>query len=245
MAEEALRNSEKLAVAGRMAATVAHEINNPLEAVTNILYLLESSKSLDDKARKFVCAAQEEVKRISQITKLTLGFYRNWERKHAPVKVTELIDNLLVLYSRKIESLGITILKRYRSEGTVTGDPGELRQVFSNLIVNAMDALTHSGDCLRITVRDASDWKDGSRAGVRTIISDNGPGIQMSDRMRIFEPFYTTKGEAGTGVGLWVSRGIIEKHGGSITFKSHVAPRRSGTVFSVFLPLVPNSEATP
>jgi two-component system, chemotaxis family, CheB/CheR fusion protein len=245
MAEEALRNSEKLAVAGRMAATVAHEINNPLEAVTNILYLLESSKSLDDKARKFVGAAQEEVKRISQITKLTLGFYRNWERKHAPVKVTELIDNLLVLYSRKIESLGITILKRYRSEGTVTGDPGELRQVFSNLIVNAMDALTHSGDCLRITVRDASDWKDGRRAGVRTVISDNGPGIQMSDRMRIFEPFYTTKGEAGTGVGLWVSRGIIEKHGGSVTFKSHVAPRRSGTVFSVFLPLVPNSEAGP
>jgi PAS domain S-box-containing protein len=242
MAEEALRNSEKLAVAGRMAATVAHEINNPLEAVTNILYLLETSKSLDAKAREFVGAAQEELKRISQITKLTLGFYRNWERREAPVKIVDLIDNLLVLYSRKIESLGITVEKRYRSEGIVTGDPGELRQVFSNLILNAMDALTHSGDRLRIIVGDATDWRDNSRRGIRTVICDNGSGIPVADRARIFEPFYTTKGESGTGVGLWVSQGIIEKHGGSITFKSRVAPQHSGTVFSVFLPLIGKPE---
>lgn len=236
MAEEALRNSEKLAVAGRMAATVAHEINNPLEAVANILYLLETSKSLDDTARGFVGAAQEELKRISQITKLTLGFYRNWERREAPVRIIDLIENLLTLYSRKIEALGISVDKRYLSDGILTGDPGELRQVFSNLILNAMEALNHSGDCLRISVKDATDWK-GNRRGIRTVISDNGSGIPVTDRLRIFEPFYTTKGESGTGVGLWVSQSIVEKHGGSITFKSRVAPQRSGTVFSVFLPL--------
>jgi two-component system, chemotaxis family, CheB/CheR fusion protein len=238
MAEQALRNSERLAVAGRMAATVAHEINNPIESVSNILYLLGNSKALDETSREFVRAAQEELKRISQITKVTLGFYRNWERRQVPVKIIDLVENVLTLYSRKSASLGISIEKQYRSEGIVTGDAGELRQVFSNLILNAMEALTKAGSRLRIRIFDSADWKDRNLRGVRTIISDNGPGIPLADRARIFDPFYTTKGEEGTGVGLWVSRGIVENHAGSICFKTRVTPQHSGTAFSVFLPLV-------
>jgi len=238
MAEQALRNSEKLAVAGRMAATVAHEINNPIESVSNILYLLENSKAVDETSRGFVRAAQEELKRISQITKVTLGFYRNWERRQVQVKISDLVEDVLTLYSRKSASLGISIEKHYRGEGIVTGDAGELRQVFSNLILNAMEALTKAGSRLRIGIFDAADWKDPNLRGVRTIISDNGPGIPLADRALIFDPFYTTKGEEGTGVGLWVSRGIVENHGGSISFKTRLTPQHSGTAFSVFLPLV-------
>src|SRR5437588_1825105 len=238
MAEQALRNSEKLAVAGRMAATVAHEINNPIESVSNILYLLENSKAVDETSRGFVRAAQEELKRISQITKVTLGFDRNWERRQVQVKISDLVEDVLTLYSRKSASLGISIEKHYRGEGIVTGDAGELRQVFSNLILNAMEALTKAGSRLRIGIFDATDWKDPNLRGVRTIISDNGPGIPLADRALIFDPFYTTKGEEGTGVGLWVSRGIVENHGGSISFKTRLTPQHSGTAFSVFLPLV-------
>ena len=237
MAEQALRNSEKLAVAGRMAATVAHEINGPVEAVSNILYLLNKSSALDETARSFVRAAQEEIKNISQIAKVTLGFYRNLERRHVPVNIVDLIENVVTLYARKIERLGITLEKRYTGAGTVVGDHGELRQVFSNLILNAVEALGKSGSRLRVRVFDAVDWKNPECRGVRTVISEDGPGVALVDRPKIFEPFYTTKGDAGTGVGLWVSRGIVQKHGGSITFRSRMTPQFTGTAFSVFLPL--------
>jgi PAS domain S-box-containing protein len=243
MAEQAIRSSEKLAVAGRMAATVAHEINNPLEAITNILYLLENSAQLDDTAREFVRAAQTELKRISQITKLTLGFHRGAESSQTPVKITELIDDVLTLYERKVVTLGIAVKKRYHGTGVVHADSGELRQVFSNLMVNAMDALTRTGNQLCVHVFDSVDWKDPSVKGVRTVVSDNGGGIAREHHARLFEPFYTTKGEKGTGVGLWVSRSIIEKHGGSIRFRSNTKPGISGTAFSVFLPHVCQSGA--
>ena len=232
MAEQAIRSSEKLAIAGRMAATVAHEINNP----TNILYLLENSAQLDDSAREFVRAAQTELKRISQITKLTLGFHRGSESRQTPVKIMDLIDDALTLYERKAMTLGIAVNKRYHGTGVVHADPGELRQVFSNLIVNAMDALANTGNQLCVHVFDSLDWRNPSVKGVRTVVSDNGGGIAREHHPRLFKPFYTTKGEKGTGVGLWVSRGIIEKHGGSIRFRSSTKPEISGTSFSVFLP---------
>ena len=235
LAEEALRNSEKLAVAGRMAATVAHEINNPLESVGNILYLLENSEDLDLTARQFVWAAQEELKRIAQITRLTLGFHRG-ERKQTDVRIPELIENVLTLYGRKIESLGIKISTHYEGSPVVHGDEGELRQVFSNLVVNAVDAMTELGDRLSIQVHDSRNWKNVSSTGVRTTVQDNGPGIAPEHRRRLFEPFYTTKGEKGTGIGLWVSRGIVESHGGSMRFRSSTVAGRTGTSFSVFLP---------
>ncbi|PYX38807.1 MAG: hypothetical protein DMG75_02810 [Acidobacteria bacterium] len=236
MAEQAIRSSEKLAIAGRMAATVAHEINNPLEAVTNILYLLENSAQLDDSAREFVRAAQTELKRISQITKLTLGFHRGSESRQTPVKIMDLIDDALTLYERKAMTLGIAVNKRYHGTGVLHADPGELRQVFPNLVVNAMDALANTGNQLCVHVFDSLDWRNPSVKGVRTVVSDNGGGIAREHHPRLFKPFYTTKGEKGTGVGLWVSRGIIEKHGGSIRFRSSTKPEISGTSFSVFLP---------
>jgi PAS domain S-box-containing protein len=233
MAERALLNAEKLAVAGRMAATVAHEINGPLEAVANILFLLEHAE-LSHAAREFVRAAQEEVKRIGQITKLTLGFHREDENREAvEVRASDLIDGILALYGHRIESLGGTIEKRYDSAGTVIANSGELRQVLSNLIVNASEALAKKGDKLLIHVYDSPDWKAAGRRGVRIVIADNGSGIPRDIRQEIFEPFFTTKGKKGTGLGLWVSHTLVEKHGGRLRVRSI---RGVGTAFSIFLP---------
>ena len=233
MAEQALRNAEKLAVAGRMAATVAHEINGPLEAVANILFLLERAE-LGHTAREFVRAAQAEVKNIGQITKLTLGFHREGEQQGiAEVRVSDLIDGILTLYGPRIESLGVAIEKRYDSAGVVFANAGELRQVLSNLIVNATEALAKTGSKLLIHVYDSTDWKSAGRSGIRLTVADNGSGIPREARRRLFEPFFTTKGEKGTGLGLWVSRSLVEKHGGRLQVRSLPGV---GTAFSIFLP---------
>lgn len=235
MAEQALRNSEKLAVAGRMAATVAHEINNPLEAVNNILYLIERSAKLDTATRELVQTAQTELRRVADITKLTLGFYRESSLRPVEVRVTDLIDAVLKLYGQRIASLGITVSKEYQCTGKIWAVSGELRQVFSNLIVNAVDALTDAGNRLTIRVRQARNWRTGEY-GVLVVVADNGPGIPIESRGRLFQPFYTTKGEKGTGIGLWVSRSIVEKHGGSIRLRTGTHSERSGACFMVWLP---------
>ncbi|MGA2992060.1 MAG: PAS domain S-box protein [Candidatus Korobacteraceae bacterium] len=235
MAELALRNSERLAIAGRMAATVAHEINNPLETVTNILYLLQQTLELDPMAREFLGIAEREVARIRQIAQLTLKYHRSASLSPEPVDMPELIDSVLTLYGRRIQTLGISVEKEYEPNGTVEGIAGELRQVISNLILNAIEALEHSGDRLRIRVHRGSDWN--GLAGVRVVIADRGPGISAQHVAALFQPFFTTKGERGTGLGLWVSRGIIEKHGGTIRVRSATRPGASGTVFLLFLPL--------
>jgi PAS domain S-box-containing protein len=236
LAEEAVRNSERLAVAGRMAATIAHEINNPLEAVTNILYLLSRNEPLTEKGREYVKAASEELHRIGQITRTTLGLYRERDTMVVPVNIPELLDSILVLYNRRLQTLGVRIDKRFDSAGRIMGVAGELRQVFSNLIANAIDALTTSGSKLVVHVRDAHDWSDQRRPGIRVEVGDDGSGISKETRAKLFKPFFTTKGEKGTGVGLWVSQGILAKHGGSIRVRSNTGVRH-GTCFSVFLPL--------
>ena len=235
-AENALRSAEKLAVAGRMAATVAHEINNPLEALTNILFLLEQNSSLNEEARSFVHAGQEELRRVMQITRLTLGFHRE-RAGTTSVKVTELIDNVLTLYARKITNLGLKVERRYETDAPIEGISGELRQVFSNLIVNAVDALGEAGDSLVIRVHEGVDWRDLSTPGIRISIVDNGPGIPENIRRQLFHAFFTTKGEKGTGIGLWVSREIVRRHGGEIRLHSSDSGARQGTTFSIFLPL--------
>lgn len=237
LAEESLRNSEKLAVAGRMAATVAHEINNPLEAVNNALYLLAESSSLDTSAREFLTIAQDELAKIRQVATLTLGLHRSDAERPRQVRVSELIGNVLSLYGRRLRSLGIAVETRYEAETPVTAFAGELRQVFSNLIVNAVDALEKSGDKLSIHVYQSRDWANPNRKGLRITVADNGGGIPSDKRTHIFEQFYTTKGSKGTGIGLWVSAGIAKKYGGTIRFRSSVRPKRCGTSFQVFLPV--------
>ena len=235
-AEEALRKAEKLAVAGRMAATVAHEINNPLEAIGNILYLLRRSVDLNPDARKYVESAQEELRRVSEITRLTLGMQRGSGERREPVQLTKLLENVLTLYERKSISLGVKVVRKYEFDGTVMASAGELRQVFSNLVVNAMDAMALSGEKLAVSIRRARRWDTGAE-GARVTICDNGPGITAEHRTKLFHAFHTTKGEQGTGIGLWVSKNLITQHGGAIRMRSSVRPGRSGTCFSVWLPM--------
>ena len=236
LSEQALQRTEKLALVGRMAATIAHEINNPLEAVNNILYLLRNTMDLSPDARKFILLASDELERVMQITQLTLSMQRGASRNPVSLQVTSLLDNVLTLYSGKTRKLEIKIVRHYRDDGVLTGFPVELQQVFSNLIVNAMDAMAIKGDRLVLGVRRA--WRsETGEPGVRISVLDNGPGIAPEHTGLLFQPFYTTKGEQGTGIGLWVSRTLVEKHRGTLRMHSSVRPGRSGTCFSVFLPL--------
>jgi PAS domain S-box-containing protein len=233
-AEEALRRAEHLAAAGRMAAILAHEINNPLQGVANTLYLLQSSQSFDAHSKQLLQIATREVSRLGQIVRQSLDFYRA-DARPARVRLEELIDDLLALYASRMEKAGITIRRRYSGAGPIMVMPRQLQQVFSNLIVNSLDAPDHGG-VIHIAVHPSVHWKSGAR-GVRVLIADNGPGIPAEDRRHMFEPFFTTKGENGTGLGLWVSRGIVQKHGGSIRLRSSTREGAKGTVVNIFLPL--------
>jgi signal transduction histidine kinase len=215
---------------------VAHEINNPLEAIGNLLFLLRNAVELNAEARRYVETAQEELKRVSEITRLTLGMQRAPADHHESVQLAKLLENVLTLYERKTRTLGIEVQRKYTYEGDVSGSLGELRQVFSNLIVNAMDALAASGSKLVISVHRGRRWDTGQQ-GVRISIVDDGPGIAPEHRSQLFQAFYTTKGEQGTGIGLWVTKAIVQKHRGSLRVHSSVRPGRSGACFSVFLPL--------
>ncbi|HET8666483.1 MAG TPA: PAS domain S-box protein, partial [Terriglobales bacterium] len=233
-AEAALRNSEKHATVGRLAATMAHEINNPLEAVSNVLYLLSTRSGLDEESRQYLSIAGQEMDRIAHIVKQTLGFYRE-SASPVMVDMRQLVDSVLVLYSRKLQDKRIKVEKKYEEIGEVPAYPAEMRQIFSNLIINAIEA-DRDGGSLKVHITPSRDWSDPKRQGIRVFVCDNGTGIKPEDRRNLFEPFFTTKGEKGTGLGLWVSNGIVQKHGGTIRVRSSVVPGRSGTCFSVFLP---------
>jgi PAS domain S-box-containing protein len=229
--EEAIRRSEKLATTGRLAASIAHEINNPLEAVLNLLYLARHDSS---HATKYLTMAEHEVGRVAQLAQQTLGFVRDNSSPEA-MNPTGIMDEILQLYSRKLEGRQIRVTRRYRNQLQINGYSGELRQLLANLLVNAVDAMAEKGS-LQVRVATSHDWSSG-RVGVRITVADNGSGVPREDLRRIFEPFYTTKLETGTGLGLWVSRGIVEKHGGTIRVRSRTSGPRSGTVFLIFLPL--------
>lgn len=233
-AEEALRQAEKLAAMGRVAGIIAHEINNPLEAITNAFYLLRNHPSLDEEARYYASMAEQELQRASHITRQTLSFYRDSKQPIA-LSVTDLLDNVVELQQRPILANRITLEKKYACPGLVRGFPGELRQVFLNLISNAIQAMG-AGGMLRLRVSEATDWET-QRRGIGVSVIDTGNGIRPEDAERLFQPFFTTKSAKGTGLGLWISKGIVQKYEGRIGFRTFYASEgRACTCFRVFLP---------
>jgi len=251
--EEALRKTEKLAATGRLAASIAHEINNPLEAITNLLYLLGNHADLQEPASSYVVMAQHEVRRISEITQQTLRFYRQ-STLPARTNLSELLDSVLSLYQSRLRNLGIQVEKKYDAGTDLFCFAGELRQVFANLIGNAIDAMPAGGK-LVLRARRSRDWRNPDRLGVRFQVADTGSGMPPEVRKRIFEPFFTTKEVTGTGLGLWVSSEIIAKHHGTVRVRSHAQKpgHPSGTIFELFFPdeidlaptPEPESQATP
>jgi PAS domain S-box-containing protein len=230
--EHALRRAERLASAGRMAATVAHEINNPLEAVTNLVYLAKGSAALND-VREFLNKIEEELNRIAQVTKQTLGFYRETIAPCA-VRVGEMLNPIISLLGRRALNKGIEIRTEIRQDPEIHAVAGEIRQLIANLLNNSIDAVD-SGGLIRIRI-DANGLNGQHPSGIRITVADSGRGIPTSDRSKLFEPFFTTKKDIGTGLGLWVCTNIVDRHHGSIRVKSSAAPGRGWTVFSVFLP---------
>jgi PAS domain S-box-containing protein len=232
-AEEALRQNEKLAATGRLAASIAHEINNPLEAVTNLLYLLRQEPSLSPEACAWVSTAQSELARVSQIATQTLRFYRQ-STKPAQTNIHEILDSVAALYELRLRSAEITLARRYSGHPEARVFEGELRQVVTNLLGNAVDAVPPGGRIL-LRQRRATDRRSG-RPGIRVTVADTGHGIPREMQGRIFDPFFSTKGSLGTGLGLWITREIVHKHQGRIAVRSSVRPGRSGSVFALFLP---------
>lgn len=233
-AEEALRESEKLAAMGRVAGIIAHEINNPLAAITNTLYLVRNHPSLDDTARHFADIAEQELQRVSHITRQTLSFYRE-SKQPIPVVIPELLDDVLELQERALVTSHIQLKKTYAAAPVIHGFPVELRQVFLNLIGNAIQAMP-TGGTLGVFVREATDWSD-QRRGVAISILDSGMGINPEDAKRLFQPFFSTKSTKGTGLGLWISKGIVQKYDGTLTCRSVRTAQGACTCFRVFLPV--------
>jgi signal transduction histidine kinase len=225
--EQALKRSEKLATTGRLAATIAHEINNPLEAVTNLHYLIQGRKDLDDSSRQLFTLAQQEIVRIGNIVRETLAPHRE-SRLPVAIKISELLDDVCSVFKPRLELAHINLRREFEVEGEVTVYPGELRQVLTNVIANAIDAIGSMGEiCVALS---------GADGGVQISISDTGCGITPEHMDKVFQPFFSTKQEKGTGVGLWVSKNIIERLGGTISVSNCEGPGQHGTCFTISLP---------
>ena len=235
LTDAALIKSEKLATAGRLAATLAHEINNPLQAVANLVDIWARSPGLDAQGQACAEMAENELRRVTHLTQQALSFYRE-SAAPVPVTIEESIDSVLTIYEKRLETKRIQVTKRYRLNGaTIKTYPGELRQVFTTLLLNAVEAVD-AGGTITVRARKASHSQNPAIRGIRITVSDNGVGIPAPNIPRIFEPFFTTKGENGTGLGLWVASGIVDRFGGSILTRSSVHPGKHGTCFSIFLP---------
>ena len=231
--EAAFHTSERLASVGRLAATIAHEINNPLEAVTNLIYLAKEQPELPERVKRYLVQADRELGRVSHIARQTLGFYRDHSQPE-PTAVAEVIDDVLAIYQRKMAFKGLKVEAQVEPGLVVVTSEGMLKQVLSNLLANAIDAC---GDGGRVAIRahPSRHFRDG-RPGIRILVADNGTGIAARHRSRIFAPFFTTKEDVGTGLGLWVSKELLEKRGGQLWFRSRQGPA-SGTVMNIYVPL--------
>jgi PAS domain S-box-containing protein len=229
--ERLLLQSEKLAATGRMAAAIAHEINNPLESIINLVYLARRESAVEGKAYRFLATAEEELERVSHLARQTLGYYRDTGTP-AVVHLHDLIENVLTVYNTRLLTTGISVDTRFNDLQKILVSKGELIQVFSNIIANAIDAMRNGGS-LRVSTRNLLS---SSGDGIQVIIQDNGTGIKQEHLARIFEPFFTTKGDLGSGIGLWVAKQLIERRGGDISVASSVEKDNSGTTFTIFLP---------
>jgi len=228
-AEETLRRTEKLAAAGRLAASVAHEINNPLESVTNLLYILRNHQPMDASALGFIEMAQEELARVAQVTQQTLRFYRQ-SVSRARVDLNEVVDSVFALYQPRLLRANINVLRENRGDVSLVCFAGEMRQLLANLIANALDAMP-GGGTLSIRIRRTAI----SSNGLLLTVADTGHGMSAETARKVFEAFFTTKHATGTGLGLWVSEEIIRKHRGSVRLRSREG-ERSGTCFFMFFP---------
>ncbi len=234
LAEHALIKNEKLAAVGRLSASIAHELNNPLEAVTNLLFLIGHASEMDE-VHRYARLAEQELVRVTQIATQTLRFYRH-EAAPAPIQMADVLESVLALFEGRLRRLHVKVVKRYLpSSDPLRANSGEIRQVFVNLISNALDAMDDTGR-LRIDVRPSRSWEQPEVPGVRVTISDSGSGIPREMLKKIFEPFVSTKESNGTGLGLWISKEIVHRHGGTLRVRSAVSGQRRGTAMSVFLP---------
>jgi PAS domain S-box-containing protein len=248
--QDALIANEKLAVAGRLAATIAHEIHNPLDSVSNLIYLMRNGATPEE-SKQFMDMAEQELARVTQISRAMLGLYRE---SKAPVVIDlkEMLQEILLLMERRFIELNVSVSTDMPQAVSVAAFPAELRQVFTNLIANAAEAASPGGR-VKVSLRPqvaGAPQTAGTEAtgqkmpfGATVTIADNGSGITAEVQPHLFQPFFTTKGERGTGLGLWVSRGIINKHGGTISLKSDTSNAAHGTVASVFLATNPTVSA--
>jgi PAS domain S-box-containing protein len=229
--ERLLVQSEKLAATGRMAAAIAHEINNPLEALVNLIFLARQNIAAEEKAHGYLLTAEGELERVSHIARQTLGYYRD-TGSPADVYLHDLIENVLTVYNSKLIAAGITTDTRFNDLQKALVSKGEMLQVFSNIIANAVDAMRHGG-LLQISTRNVLS---STGDGIQTVIRDNGTGIQQEHLPQVFEPFFTTKGDLGTGIGLWVAKQLVETRGGQISIASSTQKGSSGTTLTIFIP---------
>ncbi len=233
--QDILRKTEKIAAAARLAATVAHEINNPLEAVNNLIFLAKLRPGVPAEAVNDLALAEQELNRVSHVTRQTLGFYRE-SNTPDKIEVPKLVENVLLLFANKFKTKNIVVEHEAEPCPPIQGWPGELQQVVANLVSNAADAVGNGGK-MKVTV-SCVDGPEGKNVQVR--VEDNGPGIAPENLERIFEPFFTTKKDVGTGLGLWVSKAIVERHGGTIQVHSSNGDRNHNTVFSIRIPCSPS-----
>ena len=238
--EEQLRRMEKLAAAGQLAASLAHEINNPLSSVINALYLLKRQPTLDERSTFLVTTANSELQRVARIVRQSLSYYRQVEAQQQ-VDLVVLVEQSLQIFKDKFRHADIQCIIRLSPVASIFGLPDEIRQVLDNLLLNSIEAMSNGGRLI-VSLHPSRNWRSNQR-GVRLTLADTGHGISRANLDKAFEPFFTTKGEKGTGLGLWVVRGIVTKHEGGITIRSSQEQGRSGTVISILWPV--SATATP
>lgn len=229
--EHLLIQSEKLAATGRMAAAIAHEINNPLESLINVIFLARQHSAPDSRVAQLLLTAEQELERVSHIARQTLGYYKD---TGAPVDVHihELIQNVLTVYNSKMMPADIRVDSRFNDLQKISVSKGEMLQVLSNVIANAIDSMKEGG-LLTITTRNVFG---AGQDGIEVVVRDTGSGIEQDNLPRVFEPFFTTKGILGTGIGLWVAKQLVSRRGGQISIASSTTPKKSGTTVTIFIP---------